>query len=64
MSITLFQKENGNLHGEVYIEKDSKLYFVRITQDRFTVYKNYFISQENAKRALQCALKRLSENEN
>lgn len=61
MSITLFEKENGNFHGEVYIEKDSKLYFVRITQARFTVYKNYFITKENAIKALKCALKRLAE---
>jgi len=58
MSITLFEKQSGNLSGIIRFEKDSPLYHVYISYFGQRIYSNAFPTMEKAKRALQRNMKR------
>ena len=44
---------NEMIYGNVYQEKFSNLYWSQITNDGKTIYKNNFLTFENAKKALK-----------
>lgn len=59
MSVVIFQKKVGNLVGEIYLEKDSNLFNVSIWYiGHASIYNNYFITYENARRALNRNMKK------
>lgn len=58
MSITLFEKTEGNFTMEIRQDKYSPLYIAIIYYYGKTIYKNYFRSLENAKKALKRNIKK------
>lgn len=62
MSIAIFLKEVGNLYGGIYRDKDSNVFRVSIWyKSKTRVYNNYFITYENARRALNRNIKKYSD---
>lgn len=58
MTVTLYQKQVGEYTCEVAQEKYCKTYKAAIYYKEHTVYKNYFSTIDNAKRALSRNLKK------
>lgn len=59
MTVTIFEKKVGNLVGEIYLEKDSNLFYVSIWYiGQASVYNNYFLTYKNARQALNRNMKK------